>query len=99
MIERNVWIPRNLAEEDSIKFAAGIRVRPSDIPIMGMVAGAITPAIGELDDIYKYGAYLSSLIFAYVFARINYRGQDLPELLLNGIVYGCRKRNYARRKK
>lgn len=98
-MERNVWIPRNLVEQDSIKFALGIRIRPSDVLAMSISAGAITPFISGLNDFNKYCAYFISIVFAYFIAHINYRRQCLPELFLNGIIYGCRKRGYMRRKK
>ena len=42
------WISRNLIEEDYIKFAFGINISPSDIPMMGISAIAITPFVEQL---------------------------------------------------
>lgn len=95
----NVWIPRNLTEEDSIKFPLGIRLKMSDLPFMCLSTVATSQFTNGLEDIYKYGVYMSGFIGTYYLMRISYQGQSLVELILNGVVYNSRKQNYKKRGK
>jgi hypothetical protein len=99
MEDKSILIPRNLNQNDSVKIGLGINLEFSNMPLI--FGGAILAYLisDHVDDIILKTLTCSTLVGgAYLIGKIKCHGQDLPELCLNRILYGKRKRYYEQKR-
>jgi hypothetical protein len=90
------WIPRNLNEDDNIQLGLGIKVKVTDIPFF-LATGIPTFLLTQDSDmLVQVASMLAALGWTYFGLRCKYKGQDLPEICLNRLIYSQRKRKYKR---
>lgn len=101
----NSWIPRNLSEEDYIKFSSFIEVRTNELPIYcgvtilciklyNVIPTLIKPEMSNLVDPIRFGVVITTMVITYICTKINILGQPLPEFFVNYLFYIIRSIMY-----